>query len=131
MNVFKEVLNSLKKTWRGEEKFWKVFWLWGVLGNLIVWVTVYLLFGHNNMTPFLRGVIVSNFIYYIFSIFFVIKNSKSFLKKFFAFLEFVLTTVLVNIIAFAIISCIWAGEISVWSGYFIIFFINEITKLIV
>ncbi len=37
MNVFKAVLNSLKKTWSGEEKFWKVFWLWGILGNILFW----------------------------------------------------------------------------------------------
>lgn len=28
------IINHFKKLWRGEESFWKVFWLWGVLGNI-------------------------------------------------------------------------------------------------
>ena len=31
MNIIKTIINSAKKAWRGEEKLWIVFWLWGVL----------------------------------------------------------------------------------------------------
>ena len=30
-NILSPIINSVKKSWRGEENFWKVFWLWGVL----------------------------------------------------------------------------------------------------
>lgn len=41
INIFSPIINSAKKTWKGEEKFWKVFWLWGVLlyfGSFSGWV---------------------------------------------------------------------------------------------
>lgn len=53
MNVVKAVINSAKKAWRGEEKLWKVFWLWGVLAGI---ATIFL---------------VENFNYYIFNLFMV------------------------------------------------------------
>jgi hypothetical protein len=31
MNIFSGVVTSFKRSWKGEEKFWKVFWIWGVL----------------------------------------------------------------------------------------------------
>jgi hypothetical protein len=36
INIFSPIINSAKRTWKGEEKFWKVFWLWGVLLYLSV-----------------------------------------------------------------------------------------------
>ena len=49
MNPFIAVSNSLKKSWRGEEKLWKVFWLWGVLGNVVVWLCFLFSFGGSAM----------------------------------------------------------------------------------
>lgn len=31
MNIFKSIKNSFSKSINGEEKIWKVFWLWGIL----------------------------------------------------------------------------------------------------
>ncbi len=54
INIFNPIINSAKKTWKGEEKFWKVFWLWGVLlyfgifsGWLYFLITKTLFFGHH------------------------------------------------------------------------------------
>ena len=30
------MLHHLKRIWKGEEKLWKVFWLWGVGGNILM-----------------------------------------------------------------------------------------------
>lgn len=38
------MLASLKRTWNGKEKPWKVFWLWGVLGTLFYLVFFILAF---------------------------------------------------------------------------------------
>jgi hypothetical protein len=31
MNIFKKIIEKAKQAIRGEERLWKVFWLWGVL----------------------------------------------------------------------------------------------------
>ncbi len=46
------MLNNIKKVWKGEEKLWKVFWLWGLLGNILM-----ILFPHiiNFLIPLHEG----------------------------------------------------------------------------
>lgn len=41
MSIFQAIINSAKKAWRGEEKLWKVFWLWGVVFGLSVAIIPY------------------------------------------------------------------------------------------
>ena len=36
MAIIKSIINSAKKAWNGEEKLWKVFWLWGVGGYFLI-----------------------------------------------------------------------------------------------
>lgn len=59
--MFKVIKDSAKKAWKGEERLWKVFWLWGVLlyptsfliGAFLVKPTISL----SQVSPFITFVI--------------------------------------------------------------------------
>jgi hypothetical protein len=56
MNVFSGVVTSFKRSWKGEEKFWKVFWIWGVLLyciSLICYITIFVLITSNLISQIL------------------------------------------------------------------------------
>ncbi len=54
------MLNYFKKLWKGEEKLWKVFWLWGVGGEILIIILIKLL------TALFKEDGVTNQIYYYY-----------------------------------------------------------------
>ncbi len=66
------MISYLKKLWKGEEKLWKVFWLWGILGILISHM---LIINFHQKYPYL---VVVFSIYPIFAGVLIWINSKSF-----------------------------------------------------
>ncbi len=63
INIFNPIINSAKKTWKGEEKFWKVFWLWGVLLYLVGFV-----FFVMSSSQFMNYIVLAISIYNFFLI---------------------------------------------------------------
>ena len=72
MTIIKSIVNSAKKAWNGEEKLWKVFWLWGVgvyVGSPIIiilseWLLEDLSLSSFRILPFLK---LEDFVWLIFA----------------------------------------------------------------
>lgn len=90
MNVVKAVVNSAKKSWNGEEKLWKVFWLWGIVlyitSNIVGLLAGYAFFPIRFIVGILGLIFI--FIYPIILVVSAIKCAKNTSLRIFKFLTF-------------------------------------------